>query len=340
MLHPIKPALETELLAVLGFERLQVDGHFGASADWVWTHTSLCAPVAALSAVVRGHPQHLQQVLAAFDHDVAFDQHLDDHGFQFAVRGLPTVLLSPLRALLVLFYELLSADGGFSAAITGSKAVSRDALVQAFWSGNPDLKVCPACDGRKPDSISGRVYGHCDHHFPKGVHPALSVHPLNLVPICSECNSSFKLQRDAVDKSCLAEMFLPYKRPAFGPARAVVSRSASGAIGISIEDEPGAPTARVLALDYVYRLLGRWHDRLDGHTKESIQNNLRRQLEKWQPLSGHVPDHFLCQRDWFRKDRGRIPDSILSEAYCEFAATDDGECDALLSQLASHGAAF
>jgi hypothetical protein len=241
--------------------------------------------------------------------------------------------LGPLKALLVLFYDLLSADGGFSADITGSTAISRDALVQVFWSHNPDLKVCPACDGKRPDSIGGRVYGHCDHHFPKGIHPALSVHPLNLVPICAECNGSFKLERDAVEKTCLAEMFLPYRRPAFGPAKAVVRRSVGGAIGVAIEDEPGAPPTRVEALDHVYQLLGRWHSRLHGYAKAGIVNHLRRQLTKWPTAPDGVPDRFREQRDGFLSDRGQVPDAILSEAYCEFAAGDADECQALVSQL-------
>lgn len=360
MLHPISPVLVEPLRAVLAFERSvlefacrsdlaitqpaqgkprfqrgQIDSHFGASADWVWSHTSLCSPVDAVHKAVQGNPGYRQQVLAAFDNDVAFDQHIDDHGFQFAVRRLPAALLGPVKALLVLFYDLLSADGGFAAAVTGSKEVSRDALVQAFWSGNPDLKVCPACDGKRPDSLNGRVYGHCDHHFPKGIHPALSIHPLNLVPICAECNASFKLERDATEKSCLAEMFLPYRRPAFGPARAVVSRTASGAIIVSIEDEPGAPPTRVEALDHVYQLLGRWHGRLHEYAKASIQNNLRRQLTKWRAAPGAEADQFRDQRDCLRLDRGRVPDAILSEAYCEFAAGDADECQALVSQLGS-----
>jgi hypothetical protein len=89
----------------------------------------------------------------------------------------------------------------------------------------------------------------------------------------------------------------------------------------------------VEVLDHVYQLLGRWHDRLHEYTKDSILNNLRRQLDKWQPSSGDISDHFRDQRDWFRSDRGRVPDAILSKAYCDFAATDDAEREALLSQL-------
>lgn len=301
--------------------------------QWVRSHTSLCAPVAALHAVVKGSAQHPRRVLAAFDHDVAFDQHLDDLGFRFEVAGLPPVLLGPLKALLVLFYDLLSADKGFSALITGTREVSREALVQAFWSGNPDLKVCPACDGKRPDSIDGRVFGHCDHRFPKGVHPALSVHPLNLVPLCAECNSSFKVERNAAEKACLAEQFLPYHRPVFGPAKAVVRRSAGGVIDVEIDDEPGAPLARREALDHVYQLRGRWRERLNVYAKASILNRLRNQLTRWPPGPGGVSDEFLFQRDGFRDVRGQEPDAILSEAYCDFAAGDADECRALASQL-------
>jgi hypothetical protein len=360
MLHPIEPVLEQELLAVVAFqrkvvefvcrrdlairrtvkdkprfERVQVDAHFGAQADWVWMHTSLCSLVSALNVAVRDDPDLRRRTVCAFDHDVAFDTHLDDAAFRFSVCALPQKVFKPLSKLLVQFYDIFGEETGFATEVTGTVPVSRDTLIQAFWTQNRRLKVCPACDGKKPDSIGGRVYGHCDHHFPKARYPTLSVHPLNLVPLCGECNATFKLERDAIDKACLAEMFLPFKRPVFGPARAVVSRSQSGLIGVSIEDQTGAPSARIEAVDHVYQLIERWNGRLQDRLKDSIVNKLRRQYgdtSRWGDGPTDMLANIAAQRDWFRDDRGHEPDAILSEAYCEFAAIDEAELATLRSQ--------
>jgi hypothetical protein len=294
MLHPIEPVLEAEMRAVLAlqrdvlalacrsdldcsihktphnkdrvvFDEQQLNAAFGTRAPWVKRHTtSLHARIKAVNAVVRSDASLGRRFLEIFDHDTGFEGHCDDPGFALKVGQLPAEVLKPLKELLEAFYELLSGEKGFESEVTGCGSVSRRAFVRAFWERHA---VCPACDAAKPDALpttGGAVGGQCDHHLPKSAYPTLSVHPLNLVPTCSDCNAVFKSTRDPLKMASLAELFLPYRRPMFGLARIVVSRPCAGALALDICDEPTAPTARVSAFDHAYRLLDRWTVRING----------------------------------------------------------------------------
>ncbi len=52
---------------------------------------------------------------------------------------------------------------------------------------NPDLDdfaQCPYCGINEPKTL--------DHYIPKESHPEFSLLPLNLIPICNQCNSTYK----------------------------------------------------------------------------------------------------------------------------------------------------
>ena len=359
MLHPIEPVMETELRAVLAFQRdvlalacrsdldcsiqntrnnkgrfvfdeQQLDAALDTRAPWVKRHPSLHARIKAVNAAVRSDASLGTRFLEIFDHDTGFEVHCDDPSFALKVGQLPAEVLKPLKELLEAFYELLSREKGFESEVTGCGGVSRRALVRAFWERHA---VCPACDAAKPDALpttDGAVGGQCDHHLPKSAYPTLSVHPLNLVPTCSDCNAVFKGTRDPLKIASLAELFLPYRRPMFGSARIVVSRPGAGALALAICDEPTAPTARVSAFDYAYQLLDRWTVRINGRVKGDIQNHLRRAMvnrtnDRWGAAAVDAAAELRDQSDYFRERRGAEKDALLSEAYCAFAAADEDE---------------
>jgi hypothetical protein len=82
------------------------------------------------------------------------------------------------------------------------KAVTRrnaeiDAHYDAFVIVNDEGK-CPYCGY---GDIKGRHHTRreaYDHYLPKGIYPFNSVNFKNLAPMCHECNSSYKLQKDPV----------------------------------------------------------------------------------------------------------------------------------------------
>lgn len=59
-------------------------------------------------------------------------------------------------------------------------------------------ELCPFCglnDIKSPKLTKRDAF---DHYFSKDKYPFISVNPLNLAPICSDCNSSYKLQKDPI----------------------------------------------------------------------------------------------------------------------------------------------
>jgi hypothetical protein len=344
MLHRINPAAEAELRSVVAFQRKvltfarspaltvplnrgEVDAHFDTQADWFWRHKSLHDPVTKLNAAVRAAPALAIELLTTFDNDVAFDAHLDDPAYAFACCRLRADVKDLVGDVLVSFYDLLGSKGGFPTEITGGDVLTRDVFVQEFWRLNSELKVCPACDGPRPDRTK-KIHAQCDHHFPKSIHAALSIHPKNLVPICLECNLTFKGERDANEKAGLSEMFLPYAREAFGPLAIKAFRDGHGELEVQMSDGGAANTKRIESLDHILQLRERWTSRLSDRVSVPIVNALRQQARTAERRGDSAADRLMnvtAQREGFRKARGKQHDSILSEAYCAMLEADAGE---------------
>jgi hypothetical protein len=347
MLHRINPAAEAALRNVLAFQRKvlayacrtdltvpltreEMNEYFGPQAEWLWKHWALRGRITKLNEVVRTNENTSAGILAAFDNDVIFDAHIDDPAFEFACCGLGADVKDLVNDLLVSFYDLLGQDGGFSAEITGGEVLTRDLVVQEFWMLNSGLKVCPACDGPRPDKTDGKIHSQCDHHFPKSPHSSLSVHPRNLVHVCVDCNVTFKGNRDANEKAHISEMFLPYAREAFGPLEVSALRNAHGVLVVEISDAGAKSTNRIESLDHILRLRERWSDRLSVRVSRSIVGSLQQQSRSAARRGDAAADHLsniAAQRKGFRASRGKQQDSILAEAYCALLEVDKGELD-------------
>jgi len=359
MLHPINPAAEAELRNVLAFQRrvlefallpaltvqrvpqqngkvlvrAEVDGHFAANADWFWTHRSLHQPVADLNQAVGADAALAARVLASFDNDAGFDRHTDDPAFAFACSALPDPPRPQLRALLETFYVILGSNGGFSNQLTGNGLLTRNSLLADFWLHNPNLRVCPACDGPPPDRTGDKIHAQCDHFFPISRHPALSIHPRNLVPICTPCNEDFKGDLDANDRAHLSQMFLPYTREVFGPLEVEAARPPQQGLTLRFNDNGAGETPRIQSLNYILHLQERWTARLQDQIAPKIENTIRHQ---WRLITrlGHdradLEQDINAQRVEVHRTHGQAPDTIVAEAYWSLLASDPNERDALL----------
>jgi 5-methylcytosine-specific restriction endonuclease McrA len=110
------------------------------------------------------------------------------------------------------FYELFGS--GFPEYLfTTREAYSRQNFLADFIKENDGLYMCAVCD-----SVGFRVsterhtYASIDHFFPKSLYPHLAVHPYNLVPICTVCNSWFKRDENPLDTLAdINELILPYR---------------------------------------------------------------------------------------------------------------------------------
>jgi hypothetical protein len=345
MLHKIKPGAERELRKVMAFQRevlafacdpsihtqcdsnnrtrldkTEILARFPQTGKWLWSHSSLHDPIIKLNKVVRANPALAQQILDAYDNDASFDQRTTDPQFRFQCCGLPNPISEEFVRLMQTFYMLLGRDGGFSVEIAGAAGINRTGVVRRFWTGNGELNVCPACDGPRPRRSGQRDRSQCDHFFPESKHAALSIHPLNLVPVCGECNYD-KLHRDANDYALLSEMFAPYIREAFGPLTVEVYSGKGALLELTLKDGGDTNTPRLRALNHVTQLTEVWTDRLRNRVSGSIVDNLSQQKALIARLNGDR-DELLFQitahRTGARNKRGKEQDAILKEAYFAF----------------------
>lgn len=97
---------------------------------------------------------------------------------------------------------------------------TRQDFIEAFVQTNDALYVCAACDvspytSGPEDNLKSSI----DHYFPKETYPHLVMHPFNLVPGCSFCNSA-KATNDMIgrpgNRRDLRDVILPYREPGLG----------------------------------------------------------------------------------------------------------------------------
>jgi hypothetical protein len=65
----------------------------------------------------------------------------------------------------------------------------------ALLEANKPNEVCPFCGLIKLKSKTRKVRDAFDHYFPKGLIPFSSIHLLNLLPTCNDCNSYCKKEK-------------------------------------------------------------------------------------------------------------------------------------------------
>ena len=249
-----------------------------------------------------------QAIVDAFPNDRDFDQGFNDEQFSFHFLKLDKKVQNVIKPVMVHFYDPYFAKQSLLPRREGEPELNRQTFLDAFDAANPSLKVCPGCDGprsekRPPDSPcakplandvadaragKGRPTDDLDHFLPKSRYPFLAVHPYNLVPLCSFCNSKMKLAKDPIDDpnvQPLLHSFHPYLRAAYpDEIEVIASRDKRMNVIYRLHDRPPREprSRRVKNLNRVLRLEWRWRDR-EPH--KAICNNL---LETGQTLERYI----------------------------------------------------
>jgi hypothetical protein len=235
---------------------------------WLWARFAIGRPpiLETLTTLVMLSSPERQAILAAFEHDICFEEHYDDDTFTFTFRILSPDAQIAVKSFLQKFYDPLLTRSGYPKAVHGDDGVfSRDDLVRAFWNSNPDLGVCPACDGQKPDEADSKVSADVDHFLPKSKYPFLSCHEHNLLPLCISCNRFFKLDTDPIDDHTHMPMlrtFHPYHRPARPSIQLIVGRDNSGGYSLQMAGMTDTDAQPVVNLERLLRLQSRWQKRI------------------------------------------------------------------------------
>ena len=99
----------------------------------------------------------------------------------------------------------------------GSVSVSFDRwqYIDNFTATNATLYLCAICDAAAyRTQVDSRAYTSIEHFFPKSIYPHLAIHPYNLIPICTFCNSNKNdddLMTFCSSQAGITELILPYR---------------------------------------------------------------------------------------------------------------------------------
>ena len=91
----------------------------------------------------------------------------------------------------------------YNKKVIGLKAITDkigtiDQHYKAFMTANEKEAVCPFCGIHPMKGIYHTKREAYDHFLPKGQYPFNSINFKNLVPMCNECNSSYKLENNPI----------------------------------------------------------------------------------------------------------------------------------------------
>ena len=167
------------------------------------------------------------------------------------------------------------------------KPFTKDRYLAACHAANPDMKVCPLCDG----SMDG---AELDHWLVQKHLPELNCHPQNLLEVCGACNSRTnkgeKLAMDKVPAAPFDNWFHPHLRPAVGLFAVKIQHGKP----TLVSDDP-VIQGRLDSFNGLINLSKRWTDeyrnqckrieqRIRHHRRRGIafdEKKLRAKLESW-----------------------------------------------------------
>lgn len=192
-----------------------------------------------------------------FEHDRSFERYLDDDTYQ--LREASGQDIAVLNELCNAIYD--AANGGMPAK--SGITFDGNLLKKQFAEVNGKLgRVCPVC---VRELVFAAGEGETDHYFPRRQYPVLALHPYNLLPICSDCNSTrikhmkSPLARQDRGPGELRKIFLPYLRPAKPEVEFAVSEDIERKIVMHPALGTGPYTqTRIDNLERLYRLGERW----------------------------------------------------------------------------------
>jgi hypothetical protein len=213
------------------------------------------------------------------------------------------------------FYELFGQKSqgnpvryGFPAYLLdgladGQDSYSRWDFIDGFTRQNPTLYLCAVCDATAyRATINSRAYTSVEHFFPKSTYPHLAIHPYNLIPICTFCNSGAARSENPLDYCSeelgISELLLPYQEQQPGLSGqayiAVQGRNDDSAddshpLVIRIRPASGCESESLIAnFERIYHIEERWNadlDQIDQHVFRRITQFLQGDVQLGNDLS-------------------------------------------------------
>ncbi len=146
---------------------------------------------------------------------------------QIAFDCPPTTTANPTwrcgaGGFLLRFYEIwgYSKKPGFPDYLLVDTPIAgpmytRWVFIDGFLQANDGLYLCAMCDAAAfRTKVDSKAHTGIEHFFPKSIYPHLAIHPRNLIPICTHCNS-IKNDDDLMELCGstlgIQELLLPYQ---------------------------------------------------------------------------------------------------------------------------------
>ncbi len=279
--NSLESLLESHLQPTFGDRASQV-------AKWVVGKPTFTANLGTFS--LHGDQAMKLAFVQGIRHDVDLLFHPDPRRFRLAITKASPAWQRAAGDFLRHFYKIWGAPfelqhAGFPSYLFASPpnsdaSYSRWDFITRFCEENGRLYLCAICDATAYQTrVDKRAYTSIEHFFPKSIYPHLAMHPYNLIPICTFCNSI------AGDKDFLAfcgddlgitELLLPYQenRPGLSELAYIEVRprdDSSGQNGhpqhpLEIRFRPavGQDSQRLIAsFDKAYGVEKRWNNDLD-----------------------------------------------------------------------------
>lgn len=204
--------------------------------------------------------------------------------------GLSENAVVTYRNFFELFYApIFYRDKGYpiGAPDLNGQPFTKDQYLEAYHAANPDVKVCPLCDG----SMDG---AELDHWLAKKHLPELNCHPQNLVEICGTCNSvtnkGEKLALAAGQPNPFGGWLHPHLRPATGLFAVRINHGVPNLVS-----DDAVIQGRLDLCNGLINLTKRWTEecraqfrgieqRIRNHRRRGTaydEQKLREQLESW-----------------------------------------------------------
>jgi hypothetical protein len=306
-----------------------------------------------LASYVTLNPSEGPVIVDAFKHDRTFYLHLNDANFEFQYAKLSPKAKEAVKPLMVSFYEKLLFTGFPSYIhLYNNEPFTYKLLLKGFYDANPRLKVCPGCDG-PPPSIKNQIWNveiiddeeyqneaEVDHFFPKAFYPFLSIHFMNLVPLCPICNTKAKNDKDPLNgymgKGVLQYTFMPFSKPAAQSIEVTVAKNANSLSKVVIKSKPGLATAEQIEnLNRTFKLTPRWEHHLRswiGDTMLEIGVLQARRKSSRQGIEKEIKKRLRPFANAREESIGQMTHLLVQRGYANYALNEQREIDLLIEQ--------
>ncbi|MDV6345297.1 hypothetical protein R2Q26_12190 [Nitrosomonas sp. Is37] len=233
--------------------------------------------------------------------------------------GLSSNAAAAYRDFFELFYDpIFYSNKGYpiiDSPNTNNKRFSKDNYLEAYHAANPDVKVCPLCDG----SMDG---AELDHWLAKKHLPELNCYPQNLVEICGTCNSRSnkgeKLALDSKTTKPFDSWFHPHLRPAAGHFEIKIDQG----VPMLVSDDPLIQT-KLNKLDGLINLSERWSNEYRNQFN-GIKRYIRSQCRRGTVFDENgLKDKLESLKTYAEAGQGICNHNLLETSILSLALVDD-----------------